>query len=62
MDKPTIVLITAVWKRPELTGLVLNRFKNIKVELSNKIKLALITVGSEGDVSRRLCETRFFLC
>ena len=39
MDKPTIALITAVWKRPELTGLVLNRFKNIKFELSNKINL-----------------------
>jgi|TARA_B100000315_G_scaffold141551_1_gene130581 hypothetical protein len=60
MDKPTIALITAVWKRPELTGLVLNRFKNIKFELSNKINLELIAVGSEGDASRRLCESRGF--
>ena len=60
MVKPTIALITAVWKRPELTGLVLNRFKNIKFELSNKINLELIAVGSEGDVSRRLCESRGF--
>ena len=33
---------------------------DIKFELSNKINLELIAVGSEGDVSQRLCESRGF--
>ena len=61
MKKPTIVLITAVWKRPELTEIVLERFKNIKFEISDKINLVLVAVGSEGHISRNLCETRGFL-
>ena len=60
MGKRRITLITAVWKRHELTGLVLNRFRNIKRELSDTIDLELIAVGSEGDASRQLCENHGF--
>ncbi|MBH49563.1 MAG: hypothetical protein CMG69_02275 [Candidatus Marinimicrobia bacterium] len=60
MDKPTVALITAVWKRPELTKLVLDRFKNIQSELTDKINIKLIGVGSEGNKSRNLCESRGF--
>ena len=56
MGKRRVALITAVWKRHDLTGLVLNRFRNIKEELADTIDLKLIAVGSEGDKSRRLCE------
>ena len=30
MERRKVALITAVWRRHELTALVLNRFKNIK--------------------------------
>jgi hypothetical protein len=45
MGKRRVALITAVWKRHDLTGLVLNRFRNIKEELADTIDLKLIAVG-----------------
>ena len=61
MNKPTFVLITALWKRPELTNLVLERFKNLKIEISDKFNLELIAVGSEGSESKKLSESKGFL-
>ena len=43
-----MVIITAVWKQFSLTELVLDRFNHIKSEISNKINLELVAVGSEG--------------
>jgi hypothetical protein len=60
MSGRIVALITAVWKRHELTALVLNRFRNIKDELANTIDVKLIAVGSEGDASRQLCENHGF--
>ena len=60
MGKRRVTLITAVWKRHYLTGLVLNRFRNIKAELADMIDLELIAVGSEGDKSQELCENYGF--
>lgn len=60
MGKRRVTLITAVWKRHDLTGLVLNRFRNIKAELADMIDLELIAVGSEGDKSQELCENYGF--
>tara|TARA_B100000678_G_C18102405_1_gene459357 strand:- start:42 stop:833 length:792 start_codon:yes stop_codon:yes gene_type:complete len=60
MGRRTVALITAVWKRHELTDLVLNRFRSIKDELADTIDLELIAVGSEGDTSRQLCENHGF--
>ena len=60
MGRRKVALITAVWKRPELTNLVLNRFKNIKDEIADKIDLELIAVGSEGEQSQKLCEKHAF--
>jgi hypothetical protein len=60
MSGRTVALITAVWKRHELTALVLNRFRNIKDELAGTIDVNLIAVGSEGDASRQLCENHGF--
>jgi len=60
MSRRIVALITAVWKRHELTALVLNRFRNIKDELADTIDVKLIAVGSEGDASRQLCENHGF--
>ena len=60
MSRRIVALITAVWKRHELTSLVLNRFKNIKDELADTIDVKLIAVGSEGATSRQLCENHGF--
>ena len=60
MGQRTVALITAVWKRHELTDLVLNRFKSIKNEIADEINLELIAVGSEGTASRQLCEKHGF--
>ena len=60
MKERKVALITAVWKRHELTSLVLNRFRNIKDELAGTISLELIAVGSEGATSQKLCESHGF--
>ncbi len=60
MGQRTVTLITAVWKRHELTDLVLNRFRSIKNEIADNINLELIAVGSEGTASRQLCEKHGF--
>jgi len=60
MGRRKVALITAVWKRHELTDIVLNRFKNIKKEIAETIDLELIAVGSEGEKSQKLCEKHGF--
>jgi glycosyltransferase involved in cell wall biosynthesis len=51
-----IVILTCVWKRPELTKVVLSYYEHLKRELAGKINLELLAVGSEGDISRNLCQ------
>ena len=60
MSMRKVALITAIWRRHNLTDLVLNRFKNIKEEISDTIDLELIAVGSEGEKSKNLCEKHGF--
>lgn len=52
-----IVIYTCVWKRPELTKIVLSYYDQLKQDLSDRIDIQLIAVGSEGDRSRWLCES-----
>jgi len=52
--KKKILLITAVWGRHELTAIVLDYYRRIKE--SGIVDLQLLAVGSEGEVSRKLCE------
>jgi len=52
-----IVLYTCVWKRSELTKIVLSYYATLKTKLSDKIQLYLLAVGSEGEKSRQLCES-----
>lgn len=51
-----IVILTCVWKRPELTKVVLSYYEHLKRELAGKINLELLAVGSERDISRNLCQ------
>lgn len=51
--KKGVAIVTAIWKRHELTGIILNYYNELKKEIPN---LVLIAVGSEGDVSRKLAE------
>lgn len=51
-----IVILTCVWKRPELTKVVLLYYEHLKRELAGKINLELLAVGSERDISRNLCQ------
>ncbi|GCE96462.1 TPR domain protein [Arthrospira platensis NIES-46] len=53
----TIVILTCVWKRPELTRVVLSYYSRLKRELCGMIELKLLAVGSEGEQSRQLCES-----
>lgn len=53
---PRLVLLTCVWKRPELTEVVLSYYRGVAKELSDQIELILFAVGSEGRNSRQLCE------
>ncbi len=52
-----IVIYTCIWKRPELTRVVLSYYSMLKRELEGKIQLELLAVGSEGKQSRQLCES-----
>ena len=52
-----IVIYTCVWQRPDLTRVVLSHYSHLKQQLSGKIKLELLAVGSEGETSQKLCES-----
>jgi len=58
--RPRIILATAVWKRRELTRAVLRHYVQIRRLIEKDIDLRLIAVGSEGQLSRQLCEESGF--
>lgn len=49
-----LAIVCAVFKRPELTSIVLNHYNRLKQE--EGFDLQLIAVGSEGQASRTICE------
>ena len=51
-----IVLLTCVWKRPELTDVVLEYYGEMAREVREYVDLRIVAVGSEGEVSKGLCE------
>lgn len=55
-----LVLATTVWKRPELTEVVLAHYKEVKESIAEKLELLLMAVGSEGATSRELCKSNGF--
>jgi tetratricopeptide (TPR) repeat protein len=50
-----IVLLTCVWKRPELTKIILSYYKLLQKKLSKTIDIKLLAIGSEGGDSHQLC-------
>lgn len=54
--RPRIILATAVWQRHELTRAVLRHYVRIRRAIEQDIDLRLLAVGSEGQLSRQLCE------
>lgn len=49
-----LVVVTALWKRPNLTRLVLHRYQALREALRGQVDLDLVAVGSEGPLSRDL--------
>ncbi len=54
--RPKIVLLTCVWQRQTLTDIILGYYSDVKDKIFEDIDLILVAVGSEGDISRNLCE------
>lgn len=49
-------VLTCIWKRANLTNIILNYYKKLKQELlEHNIALELVAVGSEGNTSKALC-------
>ena len=56
-----IAIITAVYQRPELTSIVLGWYMNLKLKLlKDNIDLGLFAVGSEGEISKKMCVNNGF--
>jgi len=51
-----LVVLTCVWKRPELAGIVLRSYQRLQKMVAPEIELSLLAVGSEGIRSRALTE------
>jgi len=49
-----IVVLTALWRRPNLARLVLRRYRAIQQELAGEIDFDFVAVGSEGKLSREM--------
>ena len=49
-----IVIVTALWKRPNLTRLMLEHTRRVAQQTS--LEVELVAVGSEGDQTRAMCD------
>tara|TARA_Y100000034_G_scaffold91645_1_gene110599 strand:+ start:393 stop:1517 length:1125 start_codon:yes stop_codon:yes gene_type:complete len=50
--RPRIVVITALWKRPKLTRIILQQYVEIAASLNTEIELCGVAVGSEDEAER----------
>jgi len=55
-----LLLATTIWKRPELTEAVLAYYNDVRASIADRIDLSLAAVGSEGRLSRDMCERNGF--
>jgi len=55
-QRPSIALLTCLWRRWPLTGLVLAHYADLRESMADRLTLELVCVGSEGDVSRTAAE------
>ncbi|MCG7591991.1 MULTISPECIES: glycosyltransferase family A protein [unclassified Halomonas] len=58
--KVKLLMLTCVWQRYDLTELFYSYYSDLKKEISNDIDLDVIVVGSEGELSKNLCESYGF--
>ncbi|GAA3712472.1 hypothetical protein GCM10022421_19750 [Oceanisphaera sediminis] len=54
--KTKIIMLTCIWQRHDLTRIFFNYYKELKQQLSSNLDLQIIAVGSEGEISKTLCE------
>ena len=56
-----IAICIPIWKRPEVTGFVLNFYNQLKKELQDEMELLLIACGSESEISRKIAQENGFV-
>lgn len=54
--KVKLLILTCVWKRHELSRLFFSYYEKLGKKLSPDIDIQIIAVGSEGEISRSICE------
>ncbi|MCD1588718.1 hypothetical protein K7H09_22180 [Halomonas sp. IOP_14] len=54
--KIELLILTCVWKRHELSRLFFSYYQELGKKLSPGIDIQIVAVGSEGEVSRSICE------
>lgn len=59
-ERPRLVILTCVWKRFELSSIVLSACQEMQERMADRVELVLLAVGSEGEASRALCEDNGF--
>ncbi|QNU62096.1 hypothetical protein [Vreelandella titanicae] len=55
-NKVKLLILTCVWKRHELSRLFFSYYEELGKKLSPDIDIQIIAVGSEGEISRSICE------
>ncbi|MDQ7733400.1 glycosyltransferase family A protein [Halomonas sp. SpR1] len=54
--KVKLLMLTCVWQRHDLTKVFYDYYKKIKNDIHDDIELEVLAVGSEGSVSKNMCE------
>lgn len=54
--KVKLMILTCVWKRHELSRLFFSYYEKLGKKLGPDIDIQIIAVGSEGEISRSICE------
>lgn len=59
-SKVKLLMLTCVWQRHDLTNAFYEYYKKIKNDIQGDIELEVLAVGSEGELSRNMCEKHGF--
>ncbi|MGY0556053.1 glycosyltransferase family 2 protein [Vreelandella sp. 2A-K22] len=59
-NKTKLLMLTCVWQRHDLTRMFYEYYKKMVSELKDEIELEILVVGSEGEVSKKMCEEYSF--
>lgn len=58
--KPIFGIVTAMWKRHELTDLVFSNIASLREKLKDEMELIPVVAGSEGELSQTIAERNGF--